>query len=215
MIDKYRAAFLFSDTNDWITPYICNSSFSDVWPGTIDFFDNEDQISLYDIVFILGYTKILSPSFLEQNKLNLVVHESALPFGKGFSPIQWQLLNGADNILVSLLEASDKVDSGDIILQDKLIFDGSELYEEIRDKQAACTISLIKAFFSQYPNFNRQKQTGDESTFRRRRPEDNLLCLDKSIREQFNLMRIGNNEMWPSYFNHLGHKYILKIYKED
>ena len=214
-MDTYKAAFLFSDTNDWITTYIHKCCFDDVWSGSIDFFDKEAGISGYDVVFILGYTKILNSSFLKKNTLNLVVHESAVPFGKGFSPLQWQILSGADNVLVTLLEAIDEVDSGDIILQERLFFDGSELYDEIRDKQASCTISLIKKFFSQYPNFNRKKQEGNETIFRRRKPEDNLLYVDKSIKEQFNLMRVGNNDLWPSYFYHLGHKYILKIFKED
>ena len=215
MNGKYRAAFLFSETNDWLIRYIRDVSFSVVWSGSIDFFYDKALITGYDVVFILGYTKILSSSFLKANQLNLVVHESAVPFGKGFSPLQWQILNGADNVLVTLLEASDEVDSGDIILQEELVFDRSELYEEIRQKQAACTISLIKKFFSQYPDIDRQKQVGDESSFRRRRPGDNKLRVDKSIKEQFDLLRIGNNEEWPSYFNYNGHKYILKIYKEE
>jgi methionyl-tRNA formyltransferase len=212
---KSKVAFLFSQTNDWIAQHIRHADFDKYWPGSINFFYDKDLISGYDIVFILGYTEILDIHFLERNKFNFVVHESALPFGKGFSPIQWQILSGAEDILVTLLEASEIVDSGDIILQEKLTFDGSELYDEIRNKQAACTISLIKTFLVEYPVFIRKKQLGDGSTFPRRTPKDNRLCLDKNIKEQFNLLRIGNNEEWPSYFNYKGNKYILKIYKDN
>ena len=45
-------------------------------------------------MFVIGYTKILPKEFLEGNKLVLVIHESDLPKGKGFSPVQWQILEG-------------------------------------------------------------------------------------------------------------------------
>jgi methionyl-tRNA formyltransferase len=48
--------------------------------------------------------------------LNLVVHESDLPVGKGFAPIQWQLLEENNEIIISFLQAHGLVDSGDILL---------------------------------------------------------------------------------------------------
>ena len=212
-MNKTGIAFLFSETNNWIEKHIRNADFSKQWSGPIDFFYDKDLISEYDVVFILGYTKVLDISFLAENQLNLIVHESAVPFGKGFSPIQWQILSGAQDILVTLLEASELVDSGDIILQENLVFDGSELYEEIRNKQAACTVSLIRKFLFQYPVYNRTKQESGGTTFPRRSPEDNMLSTNKTIKEQFNLLRIGNNDEWPSFFVYQGKRYITKIHK--
>ena len=40
-----------------------------------------------------------------------MIHESDLPHGKGWSPIQWQILEGSDSITITLLDAEDKVDS--------------------------------------------------------------------------------------------------------
>ena len=213
-MNNIKVAFLFSKTNIWIEQHIRSVDFDKKMEVSVDFFYDKDLIFDYDVVFILGYTQILDAQFLARNELNLVIHESAVPFGKGFSPIQWQLLSGANSILVTLLEASAQVGSGDIILQKKLAFDGSELYEEIRNKQAACTISLIGKFLSQYPFYNREKQGDGGTTFPKRSPKDNILSIDKTIKEQFNLLRIGNNEEWPSFFIHMDHKYIVKIYKE-
>ena len=53
---------------------------------------NFKKIKNQNIVFILNYTKILPKSFLLKNNLNLVVHTSELPKGKGFAPLQWQIL---------------------------------------------------------------------------------------------------------------------------
>ena len=44
------------------------------------------------IVFILGQTEILNFIFLKSNKLNIFIHESLLPKGKGFSPTQYHAL---------------------------------------------------------------------------------------------------------------------------
>ena len=101
---------------------------------TFSYLFDADEVCGFDVVFLLGYTALLSNDFLQRNSLNLVVHESALPKGKGFAPIQWQLLEGCTEITVSLIEAAEKFDSGDIFHQLKIVFDGTELYDEIREK---------------------------------------------------------------------------------
>jgi methionyl-tRNA formyltransferase len=176
-------------------------------------FTDAEEVSGQDIVFILGYTKILPLSWLAQNKLNLVVHESDLPYGRGFAPVQWQILADQDVLTVSLVEAAAEVDAGDIILKQCLIFDGTELYEEIRAKQAEATILIITRFLEIYPGFERLPQTGAASFYSRRRPADSELDPHCTIADQFNLLRICNNEDWPAFFNYRGQKYIVKIEK--
>ena len=65
-----------------------------------------------------------------------------------------------------------------------------------------------------YPNYKRQKQIGEETFYPKRAKKDSELDISKSIEENFNLLRIGNNEDWPSFFHYRGKKYILKIFKE-
>lgn len=121
-----------------------------------DFFDYK-EIEDFDIVFIIGYTRILPNQFLQKNRLNLVIHESDLSKGKGFSPIQWQLLEGKSEIKITLIEATSKVDSGDIFLQKRLIFKGTELHDEIREIQSKGTYSSIYEFLENYPNIKQKK----------------------------------------------------------
>jgi methionyl-tRNA formyltransferase len=156
----------------------------------------------------------LNDDFLKQNTLNLVVHESNLPQGKGFAPVQWQILEGATRIPICLLEATHPVDSGDIVYRSHFELSGLELYEEIRQKQAQATLNIIKEFLNVYPHYIRQKQEGAETFYPKRGVKDGELDIHRSIYEQFNLLRIGNNEQWPSFFFYKGKKYILKIYSE-
>lgn len=209
---SYKVALVFDKDNDWIYDFFKNTRLK-FKNYSINNFFNADEVSDFDIVFLLGYTKIVPNEFLQRNKLILVVHESDLPKGKGFSPIQWQLLEGLSEIKVNLIEATANVDSGDIFLQSTITFDGTELYEEIREKQAKATINIISEFLKIFPNITRTKQVGNESFYSKRTLAHGELDISKTLQENFNLLRIGNNDAWPSFFYIKGVKYILKITK--
>ena len=148
---------------------------------------------------------------------NLVVHESALPVGKGWSPLTWKLLEGKNKIPVTLIEADDQVDSGDIYLQQEIYFEGHELVHELRQKQARATIELCRRFVKEYPVIleQRRKQTGQETFYPRRWPKDSRLDPDKNLREQFNLLRVVDNDRYPAFFELNDQKYLIKILKES
>ena len=141
---KYSVGFLFDEDNDWISNFFSEESlpFKDKYEYTLS--SDKNIFKNFHIVFILGYTKILDSEFLDKNDLNMVIHESELPRGRGFSPLQWQILEGKDSIPISLFEVDLEIDNGDIISKDVLHLDGSELYEEIREKQAFFTIKLVE-----------------------------------------------------------------------
>ena len=104
---------------------------------------------------------------------------------------------------------------GDIFDKMPLLFNGTELYEEIREKQAQITFELIENFLNKYPNVISEKQIGQPTFYRRRNPSDSKLDIDQTIRNQFNLLRVCNNEEWPAFFEISGVKYQLKIEKID
>lgn len=178
-----------------------------------DFFDSYEKVRGYELVFILSYHRIIPPNLLTHNKHNLVIHASKLPQGKGWSPMFHQILEGKNTIEFSLFEASAGVDSGDIYLQKTLKLRGNELYDELRQKQALFSLDLCEEFVKFYPNLKPQKQSGKESFYPKRSAKDSKLDIDKSLREQFNLLRICSNEDFPAFFYHKGKKFVLKIYE--
>ncbi len=147
---------------------------------------------------------------------NLVVHESDLPQGKGWSPLTWQILEGKNQIPVTMIEAEEKVDSGVIYAQEWIEFQGHELVEELRAAQAKTTIRLCEKFVREYPEIidTAKEQAGEESFYPRRKPEDSRLDPGKSIKENFNLLRVVDNEKYPAWFELDGWKYLLKIEKK-
>ena len=58
-------------------------------------------------------------------------------------------------------------------------------------------------------------QKGKITNYRRRKPTDSKLNINKSLKEQFNLLRIVDNKKYPAYFEYKDQKYILKIFKSN
>lgn len=167
----------------------------------------------YEIVFMLSYNKIVRKYFLQKHRHNLVIHESNLPKGKGWSPAFWQILEGKNKIPIVLFEATEEVDAGNVYIKDYLILRGDELYDEIRKKQANKTIKLCLKFLENYKSLRLIKQRGKQTFYKRRFPKDSKLNINKSIKDQFNLLRIVSNKDFPAFFNYNDNKYVLKIFK--
>ena len=216
MKKKIKVAYLLDKSNNWLEKYLKISDLltkSKIYRSKI--FKDYRTLYGYDIVFILGYSKILKDSFLNKNKLNLVVHESELPQGKGFAPVSWQILENKNKISVCLFKATDKVDSGSIYFKGKINFNGTELYDEIRFKQAKATIKIVNKFLKKYPKISAKAQKGKSSYYRKRKIDDNEININSTIKKSFNKLRIGNNKKWPSYFYLKKKKYIIKIFKSN
>ena len=211
---KINVGFLFDKKNKWISNYINKDTFKDNAKYSFKFSFNYKNYDNYDIVFVLGYTKILKKKFLNKNKLVIVCHESELPKGRGFSPVQWQILENKNKISIILFEAGINVDEGLILEKDVFYFNGTELYDEIRKKQAAATKKIIKKFLSKYPKISKSKQSGSPSYYKRRSKADSMININKTIKNQFNLLRIVNNKEWPAFFIFKKKKYKILIYEE-
>ena len=209
----HRICFLFDKKNNWINDKI-KFFFKNNQKYKFYFSENYKKVKNFDIVFILGYTKILNNNFLKENKLNLIVHESDLPKGKGFAPVQWQILDNKNKIPICLIEADKKYDSGKIYLKNYFTIKKTDLYNEIRDHQSNATIKIIKNFLKLYPNLSSKAQKGKSTYFKKREKKHSQISINKSLKSQFNILRISNNYNWPAYFYFKGVKYILKIEKE-
>ncbi len=203
-----------SDKTSWINAYIPEMLFSLLAEGhQVSWAHDAAALPPGDICFYLSYGRIVAPELLARYKNNLVVHESDLPKGRGWSPLTWQVLEGRNEIQITLLEAALGVDSGDIYLTDKMTFDGTELIKELRTFQAEKTISLCKKFALNYPesvSWSRP-QEGGATYYPRRSKEDSELDSAKTLREQFNLLRVVDNEKYPAFIKIGGKKFIIKI----
>jgi len=201
---------ILTTENQWFIPYA--EELAKIIKGSKLFFKHKDIKESFDIVFILSYHKIIEKEFLKYHQHNIVIHASALPKGKGWAPMFWQILEGKNKIPFSMFEASIGVDDGDIYMQKNLQLIGYELNSQLRDKQATFTIDMCLEFIKDYEIYKiPKKQSGEESFYLKRGAEDSELDITKSIDEQFNLLRIVDNEVYPAFFYKNGKKYILKL----
>lgn len=169
-----------------------------------------------DCLFILAYHQLVPEAVLKRHRFNPVVHESALPKGKGWAPLFWQVLEGESDITFTLFEAGDSADSGDVYLQRTLSLNGYELNAELREKQARTTHELCLAFFrSPAVYLPPRPQSGKSTYYPKRTPADSRLDINRSLRDQFNLLRIVDNDSYPAYFDIDGRRYRLKIEAVD
>jgi methionyl-tRNA formyltransferase len=214
--DKTIKITLVTDNpNSWIVPFVRKlKKILEKEHNVFWVFDHK-KIETGDISFFLSCEKIIKPEILNLNKHNLIIHESKLPKGRGWAPLNWQILEGKNKIPITLFEAEKKIDSGDIYIQEYINFKGHELTDELREKQGEKTIEIILKFISLYPEIKCKKQKGRPTYYRRRFPKDSELNINKTIKEQFNLLRVVNNEKYPAFFNYRGKKYIIKIYKNN
>ena len=177
---------------------------------------NAYQLQKGDVCFYLSYEKIVEKSIRKRFNNNLIVHESDLPKGKGWSPLSWQILEGKKLIPFTLIEAADEVDSGKIYAQKWEQLNGFELLDELHNIQAKATYQICKQFINNISSSIKkgQPQKGNESFYHRRRPIHSKLDINKSIKEQFNLLRIVDNKRYPAYFEIKKRKFYLQIKSE-
>ena len=171
------------------------------------------RLALGDVCLLLSCGRLLSNEQLAMHRHNLVVHESDLPRGQGWSPMTWQILEGASCIPISLFEAVADLDAGPIHLQTSINLNGTELVNEWRQLQAEATINLCLQWVDRYRELIEaaHPQTGEPSHYRRRRPADSQLDPERTLAEQFELLRVVDNDRYPAFFEWRGRRYGLLI----
>lgn len=208
-----KIQLLSSNINSWIVPYGRKLEGKLVEMGhECEYLFHERDVKKGDILIFMSYERIFKS--LHLNKHNLVIHESDLPKGRGMSPLSWQILEGNNTIHFTLLEANEGIDEGDYYLKDKIVFKGHELFTELKHAQGEKTIEMVLNFLHNYNSLIPIKQQGEPTYLKRRTPTDSQLDINKSIKEQFNLLRIVDNNNYPAYFEYLGETYFIKIDKK-
>ena len=122
-----------------------------------------------DLCICLSYSKLLSEKDLSKFKNVLVVHESELPKGKGWSPLSWQILEGKSKFTFTLFEASKKIDDGKIYLQKEITLKGYELFDDWRKVQAETSFELCAEWIEAYPDIltKARKQIGNGTFYKK------------------------------------------------
>ena len=148
-----------------------------------------------DVFVVVAFGQLLPKSIIDMPRLGCInVHASLLPKYRGASPIQWAVIDGCEYSGVTTMKMDEGLDTGDILLVDKVKLDkketGGSLFDRLSIVGAKLLIKTLEGL-----------ETGSII------PEK-----QKSARQIECLIR-GLNP-WPSAFTHLNGK-MLKIWDAD
>jgi methionyl-tRNA formyltransferase len=178
---------------------------------------NTQHLSSGDILFLISCNEIIGCEIRDRYKHVIVIHGSDLPKGRGWSPHIWAIIHGQDQIIVSALSAVAGVDTGPIWAKKKYNVAKYALFDE-----------LDAAFFSTEMELmdlvKRMVREGEEPTpqseetasyYPRRTPADSEINPEKSISEQFDLIRVCNPDRYPAFFQLHGKRFNIKLERVD
>ena len=162
-------------------------------PHEISLVNKSLEIKDGNILFLIACSEIINDDIKNKFDKVLCIHESNLPEGKGWSPCVHYILDGKNEIPLTLFEISEKIDSGDIWKKTSFELEGHELHDEINNLVSIHTIELMNFAIQNFDSIKPTPQSSTaESFFPRRFPSDSELDINKTILEQFNLLRIAD-----------------------
>ena len=197
---------LLGDRGSWLNRYL-PELIQALWQRghAVRWIHHPAQLATGEVCLLLSCGRLLSADQLALHRHNLVVHESALPQGQGWSPMTWQILEGASTIPITLFEAVAELDAGPIYLQKQSDLQGHELVEEWRALQAQATLELCLVWLDRFHQVvaqaQPQQQQAETSHYTRRRPAESQLDPERSLAEQFNQLRVVENQRYPAFFS--------------
>jgi len=167
-----------------------------------------------DIMVTCAYGQIISQEILDIPKYGVInVHASLLPKYRGSAPIQWAIINGEKETGITIMQTALGVDSGDIILQEKVAIKenetAGELFDDLSQIAPSILLKAIDLIESGKATFTKQDER-EATHFPMLTKEDGHIDWEDDGKNIIN--KIYGLNPWPSAYSTLDGK-IFKIYK--
>ena len=181
----------------------------------IEIAERQSELQGGDALFIVSCSEKISRDKLDCFEKTFVLHASALPKGRGWSPHIWQVIEGSTEITVSMIEADDSIDTGDVWKTEQVKIPKHFLWDEINKSLFQAEINLICYAIEHFQELDKTPQNSDvkPTWYNKRHPSDSQLDIDASIAEQFDLIRICDPSRYPAFFTIHGCKYRVILEK--
>lgn len=169
-----------------------------------------------DIMVTCAYGQIISQEILDIPKYGVInVHGSLLPKYRGSAPIQWAVIKGEKETGITIMQTALGVDSGDIILQEKVDINKGETAGELFDRLAKIAPNVLLKAIDQIENGTATFTKQDESKvihLPMLKKEDGIINWNENALDIVNKI-LGMNP-WPSAYTKLNDK-MFKIHKAE
>ncbi len=167
-----------------------------------------------DIAVVAAFGQILPPEVLNFPKYGCInIHASLLPKYRGAAPIQRAVLEGEKESGVTIMQMEEGLDTGDILIQERLSLAADETAGSLFDKLAGLGARMIPGALEaiEKGNVHPVKQEEALSTYAKMlKKEEGCIEWSKSAEEIERLVR--GMDPWPSAYTHFNGK-TLKIWK--
>lgn len=146
-----------------------------------------------DLVFVIGWSQILSPETLATARLGMIgAHASLLPKNRGSAPINWALIRGERVTGNSLIWLAEGVDAGDIIDQTEFQISSYDTCATLYARVAASNRDMIMRALPQLlrgEHVGSPQPKSNGAVLPRRRPADGLIHWDQEACAVYNFIR--------------------------
>lgn len=149
------------------------------------------------------------------------VHASLLPQYRGAAPINWAIINGEKETGITTFKLQHEIDTGNILLQEKIAIGENDTAGELHDKMKMLGAELIVRTIKLLAHGQLQEKdqttlTQDQAAELKHAPKifTDTCTIDwnKPVDQVFNLIR--GLSPYPAAFTHLNGK-LLKVYKAE
>lgn len=168
-----------------------------------------------DFLFLVSCTEIVRREVRDRYRHCLVLHGSDLPEGRGWSPVVWQVLEGRSEFTVSLLVAEDEVDSGDVWARHRFAVPPDAVAREINARVFDAELALMTWALENCDRSRPEPQDGVPTYYPRRTPADSTLDAERSLSDQFDLLRVSDPDRYPARVQVRGRWFTLRLSPQD
>jgi methionyl-tRNA formyltransferase len=167
-------------------------------------------------LFVVVAFRILPKEVFEIPKFgSFNLHGSYLPKYRGAAPIQWALINGDEETGLTTFKLAEKVDTGNIYLQEKVKINPDDNFESLHDRMSLIGAELVLKTVKMIEDGNivlLQQEDSLASPAPKITKEICKIDWNKSAEEIYNLVR-GLSPHPAAFFNYQNK--VIKIYKTE
>ncbi len=146
-----------------------------------------------DLAAVVAYGLKLPASFLSTPRLGAInLHPSLLPRYRGAAPINWTLINGESKTGLTVIRMSDRMDAGDIILQQEAEIFSEDNAGSLESRLAAQGAGLMVRCLDLLDSGRVEAKKQDEALATaapKLKPQDRVIDWNKTSRQVQNLVR--------------------------
>jgi methionyl-tRNA formyltransferase len=146
-----------------------------------------------DVCLCGGWSQIIGAETLAIPRRGFLgFHASQLPAGRGGAPVNWSIIDGADEVWMSLFYYTPEVDAGDVVAQGSVSVEPRDDVSTVFD---ALAVEACRLLSEVRPSLETDEIDGDpqpiaNATYRpRRQPQDGLVDWDRSSERQRDWIR--------------------------